>query len=226
MDATALILYCVTILSVAIVPGPSMALAFAHGSRYGVLGTVPTALGNVAASLAQAGVAFIALKTASAIDPRIFAITQAVGALVLLYIGVSLIRTALRTPITAETPADSASGRQHRFLTGIVITLFNPKAVLFFVALFPQFVDHGPTSAGALGAIFVPIALGALISFLLYAGLGTLSSALFGRSRAPRVLLVAVGSIVSATGLAGLLDALHDLITDAKPPEAALPTSS
>jgi threonine/homoserine/homoserine lactone efflux protein len=95
MDTTALVIYTITALSVAILPGPSMALAFAHGARFGILGTLPTALGNVAATVLQTGAAYIALRTVTAIDPRVFVVTQGVGAVVLMVIGLSLVRTRL-----------------------------------------------------------------------------------------------------------------------------------
>jgi threonine/homoserine/homoserine lactone efflux protein len=210
MDAAALILYAATVLSVAVLPGPSMALAFAHGARFGVLGTVPTALGNVTATLMQAGAAYLTLRTVSAIDPRVFAVTQGLGAVVLMVIGVGLVRTALRTRLSADAvPRASVEGRR-RFLTGVLITVFNPKAVLFFVALFPQFVEPGLVSVGDLAALFLPLIGAALLSFMVYAGLGTISARVFGRSRLLRGLLAAVGALVTATGLAGLMDAARD----------------
>jgi len=210
MDTPALVVYTITALSVAILPGPSMALAFAHGARFGILGTLPTALGNVAATVLQAGAAYIALRTVTAIDPRVFVVTQGVGAVVLMVIGISLVRTALRTRLTADGVPSMAAERRRRFLTGVLITVFNPKAVLFFIALFPQFVEPGHGGAADLAALFLPLVGVALVSFMAYAAFGTASARLFGRFRLMRGLLAAVGALVTATGLVGLLDALRD----------------
>ncbi len=116
MDTPALVVYTITALSVAILPGPSMALAFAHGARFGILGTLPTALGNVAATLLQAGAAYIALRTVTAIDPRVFVVTQGVGAGVLMVIGISLVRTALRTQLAASGVGPPRDERGRRLL--------------------------------------------------------------------------------------------------------------
>lgn len=81
--------------------------------------------------LAVAGVA--ALLQA---NPLLFHAVQYLGAAYLAWIGLQLLR---RAPGTTSEPLAMRSG--HDFRQGLLVTLLNPKAILFYMAFFPLFVD-------------------------------------------------------------------------------------
>ncbi|KZK87732.1 leucine export protein LeuE [Pseudovibrio sp. W64] len=212
MSADQLILYCIAIFSVSIIPGPSMALAFAEGARGGVNRVVPLALGNVTASLGQALIAFFAFRSVVSLEPRVLLTVQAVGALYIAYIGYIFIRHGSSFRLDTAGPEKQLSKATEGFQTGFLIAFFNPKAILFFVALFPQFVNSEiVASVGALSSVFLPIGLIALICFLAYGFLGQLSLQVFDESKVFNWIVPGLGGFLLLTATLGLLDAINQI---------------
>ncbi len=127
-------------------PGPAMALILRRAALRGFRGAVPTVLGlelglYVWALLAGAGLA--ALVAASEVA---FVVLRIVGAAVLLAMGIRAWRAAwlsrgTRAPAAAEPlPAPTRRGWWSAFAEGVVVQLANPKAAVFLLAFYPQFV--------------------------------------------------------------------------------------
>ena len=85
----------------------------------------------------------LAALTASAI---LFAFVRYAGAAYLVYLGVRMILGSRGTPSAQAEPTRTAPG----FMQGFVTHLSNPKAVLYWTALLPQFITPG-RPAGVLG---------------------------------------------------------------------------
>lgn len=140
MESTLLILGPVFMAT--IMPGPSMLLAMDHGLRFGSRRTVPTALGNVAATIVQAAVSLAGLKLVALGSAQVLSAIRLAGVLYLGYLGLQMLRASgggdLRTAPGAESPAAGF----RRFRQAFFVTLWNPTAYLFFAALFPQFLDR------------------------------------------------------------------------------------
>jgi len=157
------------------IPGPgnlALLTATATGGRKGgISATVGVIAGDqVLMWAAVAGLA--ALLTAS---PIWFAAVQWLGAMYLAYLGIQMWR---KTP--ADAPIlDMSSG--HFFRQTFFITLLNPKAIVFYMAFFPLFVDV-QQQPGVL-TFAVMAATVAVLTFLYGLGLTLLSYHLAGRMR-------------------------------------------
>jgi threonine/homoserine/homoserine lactone efflux protein len=144
-----------------VVPGPSVLFtvgrALAHGRR--------AALGSVAGNAVGAYVLVVAvalgvgaLVESSAVA---FTVLKLAGAAYLVYLGVKAWRQrgSLPVAITAEAPR----GGFHTLWEGFAVGVANPKTIVFFAAVLPQFVDpglgHVVGQMMLLGLIFVGIAL-------------------------------------------------------------------
>lgn len=125
---------------VAVTPGPAVLLtagqAIARGFLAGFAVVLGTQLGNlVYFILSAAGVGAILVTSEVA-----FTIVKYAGAAYLIWLG---LRTVLNAP-RALHPGDTAKVPlwSHPFVQGLVNQLANPKSILFWGALFPQFVDY------------------------------------------------------------------------------------
>lgn len=146
-----------------IVPGPSVLFvvsrALAYGRRTAVLTVIGGALGSFVSAVGIA-VGVGALLQASALA---YTVLKFAGAGYLVYLGVRAIRHRGRLWQALEEGAAPVSGRR-TFVEGFVVSVTNPKSMVFFAAVLPQFVDR---SAGAppglqmiiFGAIFAAVAL-------------------------------------------------------------------
>ena len=134
---------------IAISPGSGAVLSMSHGLSYGVRKTTGTILGLQGGLLlvlfiAGAGVGSILLASEVA-----FSIVKVVGALYLMYLGLSQWRAKVE-PIAAtqvhsmpHAEASSAAPRfRTRFLLGFLTNATNPKGIIFMVAVLPQFIAH------------------------------------------------------------------------------------
>ena len=101
----------------------------------------------------------------------LFSVVKFAGAAYLIYLGIQAIRHRGRGP--AAEPSRAASTL--RILReGFIVGATNPKSMIFFVAVLPQFVDYSagaiPLQLAALGALFPAIALASDSGWALIAG--------------------------------------------------------
>jgi threonine/homoserine/homoserine lactone efflux protein len=129
-----LLVASVTVLS----PGPGVVMSLTNALRYGLRGTFGGILGIAVGALMVAAISATSLGILLATSALAFTILKLLGATYLLYLGVRLWRAP--TLRFADQPARAASfGR--RFVEGLSLQLTNPKAIFFFLSVFPQFID-------------------------------------------------------------------------------------
>jgi threonine/homoserine/homoserine lactone efflux protein len=134
-----------------LIPGPSVLFvlgrALAHGRRT-ALGSV---LGNAVGACALAALVSVGLGEVVARSVAVFVALKLAGAVYLVFLGVKAWRrrgALTMTGIGAETGAGGAAGPVARgdlrtVWEGFVVGVTNPKTMVFFAAVLPQFVDRG-----------------------------------------------------------------------------------
>lgn len=125
---------------IAISPGSGAVLSMSHGLSYGVRKTTGTILGLQAGLLlvlfiAGAGVGSLLLASETA-----FNAVKTVGALYLIYLGVSQWRSAPAAPAGVSLQQGQPPAASKRFLLGFLTNATNPKGIVFMVAVLPQFI--------------------------------------------------------------------------------------
>lgn len=142
--------YVIGAFLIILLPGPNslyvLSSAAQHGVRHGYRAAAGVFAGDtVLMALAAAGAASLLRSS-----PLLFTIVKYAGAGYLAWIGFQMLRGAWRAwrsqPDTAEpvAAAEAAPGRlPNPFRKALTISLLNPKAILFFVSFFIQFVDPG-----------------------------------------------------------------------------------
>jgi homoserine/homoserine lactone efflux protein len=129
-----LIMATATVLS----PGPGVVMTLSNALRYGVRGTFGGILGIAFGALIVAAISATSVGVLLATSAVAFTILKFVGAAYLIYLGIKLWKSpAIRI---ADHPAQEASFSR-RFIEGLSLQLTNPKAVFFFISIFPQFID-------------------------------------------------------------------------------------
>jgi homoserine/homoserine lactone efflux protein len=129
--------YLIACLVIVLVPGPTMTLIIAngmrHGARAGLLNVAGTQLG-LAVMIAVAG---IGLTSAIESMGHWFEWVRLAGAAYLIWMGVQMFRSSGKD----ETSGAPLLPRGGFFLQGFLVVMSNPKALIFFGAFFPQFID-------------------------------------------------------------------------------------
>ena len=142
-----------------VIPGPNVALivanSVAHGARYGLL----TVAGTSAATIVQLLLTILGMTALLTFMAAWFEWLRWIGVAYLVWLGVQAWRAA---PVDlSETPAQPRSCRTI-WLRGFLVSLTNPKTLLFYGAFLPQFLsaDGDPTAQLLLlGATFLVLAV-------------------------------------------------------------------
>ncbi|GAA3167220.1 LysE family translocator [Blastococcus jejuensis] len=199
--------FLLAVLLISASPGPAMALIFRRAALRGLSGAVPTVLGLEAGLYVWAlfaGAGFAALVAASEVA---YVVLRIVGAIVLLVLGLKAWRAAWRDRgEAAAAPAEEAPrpGRRHwwgAFGEGVVVQLANPKAAVFMIAFYPQFVPaDGPVFAttALLGLLQIAVETGLYLA--LAAGVAR-AGAWFRRPRIRRRLEAVSGTVLVSLGV-------------------------
>lgn len=170
----------------AIAPGPDMLLVTSRAATRGWFGGAVATLGVVTGLSVHIALAATGLTALFASSAAAFEIIRWAGVGYLLYLAWGLLRDRGQEP-ELETPAASERRHASLFTQGLLTNLLNPKIMLFFFALLPQFVDpsRGPVTAqiAVLGFELIVIAL-AVFLVVAYAA-GALGRNL---SRSPRLM--------------------------------------
>ena len=147
-----------------VIPGPSVLFTISRALTYGRRTAVVTVLGNTSGVYVQALLVAIGLGTLVERSILVFTILKLAGAAYLVYLGVTAFRhrRGLRDAMDAVVEVGEMSAWR-TIRDGFVVGFANPKAIVFFGAILPQFINraagHVPLQMALLALIFATIAL-------------------------------------------------------------------
>ena len=147
--------YLIGTVAIILLPGPNsmyvLSVAARRGVRYGYAAACGVFIGDaVLMTLSAAGVASL-LRA----EPALFAVVKYAGAGYLCWIGFGMLRGAWRRwrgpaaepaapqPAAAQPAGPAPAEERDPFRRALVVSLLNPKAILFFISFFIQFVEPG-----------------------------------------------------------------------------------
>jgi homoserine/homoserine lactone efflux protein len=118
-------------------PGPSVLLTIAHSISFGWRHALATVAGATMGIAVQLIVAAIGLTSLLNVVAEAFEWLRWAGAVYLVYLGIKQWRSASE-PLEFDT---SSVSKTNLFVQGLVITIPNPKSLIFIAAFLPQFID-------------------------------------------------------------------------------------
>ncbi|WP_104035870.1 LysE family translocator [Vibrio jasicida] len=134
------IYYTLAILVLTASPGPSSLLCLSKGVSCGFHHAFMTALGSLAAITIILTLSFTGLGVVIASSELVFNIIKWCGAGYLVWLGIQALRSK-QTDFSHAKLEQSSSSYLSAFVSGFIVGASNPKAIVFFTALFPQFID-------------------------------------------------------------------------------------
>ena len=156
-------------------PGPAILLAVSNGLTLGLRRTIYSSAGNITGLFVIACIAMVGLGAVLKTSASVFLFVKIAGAAYLIYIGITQWRakTTMFSPNNVNTQSISYSKFQ-LLNRGFLVALSNPKSILFFTALFPQFIN----SSGS----FLPQFLTLTCTFMVMSFISLMAYAYLARS--------------------------------------------
>lgn len=135
------LIYALAVLVLTASPGPSSLLCMTKGVTSGWRKAFMTALGSLSAITCIMTLSFTGLGVVIASSELIFNLVKWCGAGYLAYLGFKALTSKQDDYQMASGQSVSSAGFGAHYLSGLVVGASNPKAILFFSALFPQFIQ-------------------------------------------------------------------------------------
>ena len=142
--------FVIAIIVFLLIPGPGNLALITSTSKGGIAGGLGATFGLIAGDQILLWAAVAGVSAVMAAYPTAFHIVQWAGAVYLAWLGIKMLTTKPGDgPILQIKP-------RHYFRQALIITLLNPKAIVFYMAFFPLFVDpkthQGMTTFGVMAA--------------------------------------------------------------------------
>ena len=165
--------YVATSAVVLAIPGPTILLVLSYSIAHGRQATLPLVAGVALGDSVAITLSLIGLGTLLAASAFWFTVIKWMGGLYLIYLGFLLLRGAGK-PLTLQAGQARKSSPRKLFGNAFIVTALNPKSIVFFIALLPQFIS---AAHPAIPQLWI---LG--LTFVLLATIGATSYALFAAS--------------------------------------------
>ena len=143
MEITTWLLFIAVAIIAVISPGPAILLSISNSIRFGIGKVALSSLGNICGLLILSTAAIFGLGAILKTSTTLFMLIKLVGAAYLIYLGIRQWRskTNFFSAVEAAAKTNKTKSNKRFFIEGFLIAMTNPKAILFFTALFPQFIN-------------------------------------------------------------------------------------
>jgi len=192
--------YVATSTVVLAIPGPTILLVLSYSIAHGRKATLPVVIGVALGDSVAITLSLIGLGTLLATSAFWFTIIKWIGGCYLIYLGITLL-SGTGKPMPEQAQQARTSAPRKLFGSAFIVTALNPKSIVFFIALLPQFIspDHPVTAQlWVLGVTFVVLATIGATSYALFA---TAIRRWLASARAQKVYCMVGGGLLMGAGV-------------------------
>ena len=197
MSLFSLAAFAVAMAALAATPGPGVFATVGRALASGFQHAAVVVLGIVIGDLIFLMFAIYGLATVAAWMGDLFTVVRYAGAAYLIWLGITLWRS---DPANTAVAAIAEPAWSQNLISGLLITLSNPKVILFYLGFLPAFVDLSRLNGldTMLLAAVVALVLGSIL--LTYAYAAANARELLRDSSATRLLIRIAGTLLIITG--------------------------
>lgn len=185
-------------------PGPAIILAIVNGLRADMKTVMISSLANIIGLFILSTASILGLGVILKTSSTLFMMVKILGALYLIYLGYKFLRNKGGFNISDLEDEKIVKSKKSYFLESFILAVTNPKPILFFTAIFPQFLDLNSSIAPQffiMTGIFLFISFSSLCT---YSYISKKSKAFFKNQRRINIVNKITGGLFIFMGL-GLL---------------------
>ncbi len=197
MTLLTLLAFAAAMFVLAASPGPGVFATMARALASGFSHAAVLVLGIVAGDLMFLLLAIYGLASMAEILGSFFTFVKYAGGLYLIWLGLKIWRSSAKTQTIKRTREISW---KKNFISGLSITLANPKVILFYLGFLPTFVDLASLSSADILAIslVVAVVLGSVL--LSYAWAASRAGQIFKNKKAVKTINRCAGGVMMTAG--------------------------
>lgn len=167
-------------------PGPAVFLAMSNGITSNMKVVALSSLANILGLFLLSSISILGLGALLLSSAVLFMMVKIIGAIYLIYLGIrQILRSSNRSLFEGEQSSTEHRSYSAYFIESFFLAATNPKPILFFVALFPQFIT---TDQAIAPQFFALTSTFMVISFLVLCGYGYISKSAKGILSKPSIL--------------------------------------
>lgn len=168
MNLETLIVYSFVSFFYIISPGPAVFLALTNGLVHGMKIVTVSSFANILGLFILSTISISGLGAILTTSSTLFMIVKIIGAVYLIYLGIKQFRSASSFNLENEDNIKDKS-ISTAFYESFFLSVTNPKPIIFFIALFPQFLN---LESSIIPQFFIMTGIFMLFSFLILFGYG------------------------------------------------------
>ena len=195
MSLLSFISFLIAMFLLAIVPGPGVFATISRSLASGFISSLSVIAGIITGDLFFLMFAFMGISTVANIFEQFFIVVKILGCIYLIFLGIKIF---ISNPIIFQNNKNLKYQKYNNYLSGLVITLSNPKVILFYCGFLPGFMDF--SSLKKLEIFFVFIILLSVLSF--YSFIAYQAKLFFTSKKTISNLNKVAGIVMIATGIA------------------------
>lgn len=181
-------------------PGPAVLLAIKNSASYGVGKSIAGILGNVTAMVTMASLSALGLSAILAASESLFVVVKIVGGVYLVYLGIKTWVSTLPDKVSLDSAYQKKS-HKYLFIEAYLVGITNPKALVFYSALFPQFIDMENSITQQFTMLTLTFALLSFTALLTYAVIASRLSGWLKRENIRKAFNKVTGGIFVGFGV-------------------------
>ena len=207
MEFHSLLLFTIAALSINLIPGPDVIYIVTNTMKGKMKAGIKASLGLGTGYLLHTLAAVLGLSTIILSSAFLFTVVKYLGAVYLLYLGVSSLLRCYQN--NSKIGIDTSSAQNSNvYRQGVIVSILNPKVAMFFLAFLPQFID--PTSTQMTVDLLMLGLLFSLLATMCNLFYATIGSIIFSSRHAQKFsrglegisgsILIALGAKIALTG--------------------------
>jgi len=203
MGITTWTLFIAVAVAAVVSPGPAILLSISNSVRFGMSKVFLSTLGNISGLFILSTAAIFGLGAILKTSTNLFLLVKLIGAVYLIYLGVKQWRTKANffDQATSQTGSAIAKSSKRHFTEGFLIAITNPKAILFFTALFPQFINTNESLPTQFLIMTVTFMLMSFIALMTYGLLAFKAKRWFAKGERTKWFNRILGSVFISIGV-------------------------
>jgi threonine/homoserine/homoserine lactone efflux protein len=141
MSLTTYSLYLAAVAVLVLSPGPTMLMCMTTALNEGKSSAIAAAAGSISAVLGIMTLSALGLGALLAASELAFTVVKVIGAVYLVWLGIRTFCNNAEAIDIEKTATDTGRRLRAHYVRGLLVGSSNPKAILFFTAFFPQFLN-------------------------------------------------------------------------------------